>query len=166
MEKLESLMSLYMVGTPDFIIIYLKEILVDDNIKIGQLTKINLPNRLINVGVSKTILNSKILPLTLEEKQFGSLLQADIKSDYLKNIIEKLENNLLFLKRSSNTHDLWEKDNKLLLDSMNVDLNLNSISIVTALKDEIYQIAFLKQVFNKIKIKLFLIIFIIKINYL
>ena len=48
-EKLESIMSLYTVGTPDFIVIHLKEILVEDNIKIGRLSQIDLPKKLINV---------------------------------------------------------------------------------------------------------------------
>jgi len=52
--KLEHLMSLYTVGTPDFIVIHLKEILVEDSIKIGQLSKIDLPNSLINVRVLRS----------------------------------------------------------------------------------------------------------------
>ena len=60
-------MSLYNVGTPDFIIIHLKEIVVDDIIKIGQLSKIDLPKKLINVNETK--FNSNILPLTLNEKK-------------------------------------------------------------------------------------------------
>ena len=65
-EKLESIMSLYNTGVPDFIIIHLKEILVEGKIKIGQLSKIDLPTKLINVSDTKIKFNSKILPLTLD----------------------------------------------------------------------------------------------------
>ena len=83
-EKLDSHMSLYNVDTPDFIVIYLKEILVDDNIKIGRLSQIEIPQKLINVcetntntntnsnsnynSNSNTKFNSNILPLTLDDK--------------------------------------------------------------------------------------------------
>jgi hypothetical protein len=96
-ERLESLMSIYNVGTPDFIIIHLKEIIVDDKLKIGRLSQIELPKRLINVSETKTKFNSNILPLTLDEKQFGSLLQESLRVEYLNTIINKLQINLPLL---------------------------------------------------------------------
>jgi len=47
------------------------------------MSQIELPKKLINVSETKTKFNSNILPLTLDEKHFGSLLQDSIKVDYL-----------------------------------------------------------------------------------
>jgi hypothetical protein len=107
-------MSLYTVGTPDFIVIHLKEIQVEDSLKIGQLSKIDLPNRLITAREGKNKLNSNILPLTLEEKHYGFYLQDQIKGEYLNKIIEKLESNLLLYPKDSKTPSFWEKDNKFI----------------------------------------------------
>jgi hypothetical protein len=145
-EKLESLLSMYMVGNPDFIVIHLKEILVDDSIKIGQLSQIELPKRLININETKTKFNSNILPLSLNEKDFGYLLQDSIKVEYLNKIISNLQNNLLLLNKS--------EDNKALLDNLKVDLNINNIAV--QLKDENLQIAFLKEVIDSETHKVYL----------
>ena len=145
-DKLESIMSLYNVGTPDFIVIHLKEILVDDNLKIGRLSQIDLPNKLINVSDTKTKFNSNILPLTLDDKHFGFLLQDRIKVDYLNKIINNLQKNILLQNNS--------EDNKLLLDNLKVDLDINNIAV--QLKDEKLQIAFLREVIESATYKVFL----------
>ena len=152
-EKLESIMSLYNVSTPDFIVIHLKEILVDDNIKIGRLSQIDLPQKLINVSETKTKFNSKILPLTLDDKHYGYLLQDRIKADYLKKIINNLQNNIL-LNNSLCPAGMRARgeDNKSLIDTIKVDLN----NIAVQLKDEKLQIAFLREVIESDKYKVFL----------
>nr|QWO71369.1 DNA polymerase [Termitomyces sp. T123] len=164
-EKLEILMSLYMVDTPDFIVIHLKELLVDDSIKIGQMSKIELPKRLITVSETKTKFNNKMLPLTLDEKHFGNLLQDSIKAEYLNKIINYLQNNILLLNNSADNKSnlstspsaspLWGNggpaENR---GNIKEDLDLNNIAV--QLKNERLQIAFLKEVLESNRFKVYL----------
>lgn len=150
-EKLESLMSLYNVDTPEFIVITLKEILLEDNIKIGRLSQIELPKRLINVSETKTKFNSNMLPLTLNEKHFGSLLQSSLKTEYLNKLIHNLNKNIVGINNS--------EDNKNLLDNLKcigkLDFkNMNNIAVL--LKDEKIQIAFLTEVIESDNYKVYL----------
>lgn len=154
-DKLESIMSLYDASVPDFIIIHLKEILVEGKIKIGQLSKIDLPTKLINVSDTKIKFNNKILPLTLDERDFGNLLQSSIKVKYLEKIINDLQNNMLL-----NTND--SEKNKLLNNIKKLAGELNIISIDyqpllwERLRDEKIQIAFLMEVIKSDKYKVFI----------
>jgi DNA polymerase type B, organellar and viral len=152
-EKLESIMSLYNVGIPDFIFIYFKEILVEDKIKIGQLFQIDLPKKLINVSDTKTKFNSKILPLTLDERNFGYLLQDSIKANYLEKIINNLQENILL-----NTSD--SEKNKILNEIKELGLDLKNIEfqplLRERLKDEKLQIAFLMEVIKSDTYKVFI----------
>ena len=62
-ERLEIILSLYNVDTPDFIIIHLKEIIISDHLKIGRLYQIESPKRLINISETKTNLWVDTRPL-------------------------------------------------------------------------------------------------------
>lgn len=135
-EKLEIKMSLYKADLPEFIVIHLKEIIIDSNIKKGRLSKIALPKRLINVSETKNNFNSNILPLTLDEKYFGYLLEDSIKSEYLNKIINNLQNNILLINN---------EDNKSLF---NREINLNNKDLPLQLKNDKLQIAFLKEVID------------------
>nr|YP_009739367.1 LAGLIDADG homing endonuclease [Tricholoma bakamatsutake]QIC20211.1 LAGLIDADG homing endonuclease [Tricholoma bakamatsutake] len=86
-EKLESIMSLYNVGTPDFIVIHLKEILVDDNIKIGRfvidypsndvMKEIYIPKHLYFEYYNDAIKSIKLVPKLLNDLP---LVLKDMKS--------------------------------------------------------------------------------------
>lgn len=143
-DKLEIQMSFYTVGLPDFITIYLKEIQVDETIRIGDLSQIVLPKRLINVSETKTKFNSHILPLTLVEKYFGSLLEENIKFDYLNKLKTNLLNNKLLLNQSDNNNNL--------LQNFSEGINNTAVS----LNDEKKQIAFLNEVIESDKYKVYL----------
>lgn len=143
-DKLEIQMSFYTVGLPDFITIYLKEIQVEDEIKIGDLSRIELPNKIIKVSDTKTKFNSNILPLTPDEKYFGSLLEGNLKLDYLNKLITNLENNKLLVNLS--------EYNKSTITNFNEDIT----NIVDQFKYEEKQITFLKNVKNLDKYKVYL----------
>lgn len=140
-EKLEIIMSLYNTTLPEFIVIYLKEIIINSNIKKGRLSKIALPKRLINVSEAKNNFNSNILPLTLDEKYFGYLLESSIKSEYLNKLINNLQNNILLYNNEYN---------KSLL---NIKINLHNNDFLLKLKSEKIQIAFLKEVIGSVEDK-------------
>jgi hypothetical protein len=145
-ERLESIMSLYNVTTPDFIIIHIKEIKIIESLKIGRLSQIELPKRLINLSETKTKFNSNILPLTLEEKEFGFLLHDSLRSDYISNLINKLKKNLLYLPTTT------IENNNSLLNTITVDLDNPDFQ----LKDETKQLLFLQAVKNSGRFKVFL----------
>lgn len=86
-----------MVDTPDFISVQLKELSLEDKIKIGVLSHKALSTKLINSSETKTKFNSHILPVTLFKKYFGSLLQDQLKVDYLNKLISNLQDNILLL---------------------------------------------------------------------
>jgi hypothetical protein len=87
LEKLNILMDRYMITTPDFIVIHLKELNIDEDLKIGQFSDIKLNKGIVPISVTTKIFSPNILPLTLNDKYFGSLLQKELKSEYLEKII-------------------------------------------------------------------------------
>jgi len=160
-EKLESLMSIYNINTPDFIDIIFKEITLDNQIKLGGISKIELPKRLIKISKTNNYFNNNILPLTLDDREFGSLLQDYIKTEYLNNLIIKLNNNNILITTDSNKEtdilDSFKYLNKKEEDfSKNIKLILNKDNIDVLLKDEKLQIAFLKEVIDSNQFKVFL----------
>ena len=154
-EKLESIMSLYNAGVPEFVIIHLKEILVDGKVKIGQLFQIDLPKKLINVSDTRIKFNSKILPLTLDERDFGSLLQDVIKANYLENIINNLQNNMLLNNTDSEKNKLLNNIKKLAKDLNIINIEYQPL-LWECLKDEKLQIAFLMEVIKSDRYKVFI----------
>jgi len=160
-EKLDSLMSLYNINTPDFIDIIFKEITLDNQIKLGGISNIELPKRLIKISKTNNYFNNNILPLTLDDSEFGSLLQDYIKTEYLNNLIIKLNNNnILISKDSKKETDILDSFKKLIQKeedfSKNIKFILNKDNIDVLLKDEKLQIAFLKEVIDSNQFKVFL----------
>ena len=89
LEKLDITMQRYQVEIPDFIIINLKERRI-----LLRLNFLKLNKGIVKVGVTRQIFNSNILPLTLNEKYFGSLLQDQIRLEYLEDLIRYLHKNI------------------------------------------------------------------------
>lgn len=131
-DMLESVMSRYYVDTPDFIIIHLIELSVDEKLQIGKLPQ--LSTKLVTIKENKTNFNNNILPLTLVETNYGTLLQGQIRINYLEALIKNLETNNLSLPLGF----------KASYSSLKLDLANDNITI--QLKDEKVQLDFLKQV--------------------
>jgi hypothetical protein len=149
-ERLERILSLYNVDTLDFIIRQLKEIEIikkTGHLKIGRLSQIELPQRLINISETKTKFNSNILPLTLEEKQFGFFLQEGIRVEYLNDIIKFLKkNNLLLITNNEKNNSLFN----------NLTVALDNPNFQLRLKDEKTQLVFLREVIKSDRCQVFL----------
>lgn len=94
-DLLSAILERYDVRSPDFIVIYLKELILEDTLKItvDPTAKIVLNKGIINVGETKRNFNNNILPLTYNEKYFGSLLQENLRLEYLTKLIIKLNEN-------------------------------------------------------------------------
>jgi DNA polymerase type B, organellar and viral len=130
-DKLDILLDQYNISTsPDFIIIHLIEISIDEKLKLGKFTKPS--SKLVKLNETKNQFNNNILPLTQVEKQYGSLLQDQLRINYLTDLINLLEKNILALINVSS-------DNSITLD-------FNKKNILAKLKDEKNQVAFLKSV--------------------
>jgi hypothetical protein len=94
-EILEITTQRYNVESPDFIIIYLKELILEETLKKEDpISQIVLSKALIKVGDTKKKFGSYILPLTYNEKYFGALLQDNLKIEYLNKLIEKLNKSI------------------------------------------------------------------------
>jgi hypothetical protein len=95
LELLEILMDRYGVESPDFIVIYLKELILEETLKKDNpISQIVLSKGLVKVGDTKRLFSSSILPITYNEKYFGYLLQDKLKIEYLSKIIEKMQSSL------------------------------------------------------------------------
>lgn len=103
LDLLEITMSKYNLEVADFIVIHLKEIVLEDAIKTGQISKIKLNKGIVKVGSTKQKFNSQILPLTINDKYFGSLLEASIRLEFLNQIIGKLQEKKIPLSSFSTT---------------------------------------------------------------
>lgn len=53
LEKLNILMERYMIPVPDFIVIHLKELNIDDSLKIGQFSDIKLNKGIVPISLTK-----------------------------------------------------------------------------------------------------------------
>jgi hypothetical protein len=93
LERLYLLMDRYQIPYPDFIVIYLKELNIDDKLKLGQFSSLKLTKGVIPIYLTKKNFSPNILPLSLNDKYFGSLLQADLRLEYLAKIINSLLKN-------------------------------------------------------------------------
>lgn len=92
LELLEILKERYDIESPDFIIIYLKELILEESLKKeNPISQIMLRKALVKVGETKRLFSSNILPPSYNEKYFGSLLQDKLKIEYLSKIIEKMQ---------------------------------------------------------------------------
>nr|QWO71373.1 DNA polymerase [Termitomyces sp. DKA64] len=103
LDLLEITMSKYQLEEADFIVIHLKEIVLEGAIKTGQISKIKLNKGIVKVGETKKKFNSQILPLTINEKYFGSLLEGSIRLEFLNQIIAKLQDKKIPLSSFSST---------------------------------------------------------------
>ena len=75
--KLEITMDRYNVESPDFIVIYLKELNLEKTLKKEDpIFQIVLSKSLVKVWKTKRFFNYNILPLTYNEKYFGYLLEV------------------------------------------------------------------------------------------
>lgn len=140
-DKLEALMSLYNVDYPNMIIIHIIQLYLEE---IKELFKNNniIPNhRLIKKGIINNQFNNKILPLTLDESHYGYLLQCELRSENLKNVINKLQPNS-FHKTNHNFN---------LLSFLKLDYSIKVIE--SKLHDELLQIELLKLVITSPKFK-------------
>lgn len=90
-DLLESLMSRYQIEEPDFITIHLKEVLLEDTLIKNQISQIEFPKSILNVNKINFNFNDNILPLTFNENLFGFLLEDNLRDEYLKIIISKLQ---------------------------------------------------------------------------
>jgi len=134
-DMLDSTMSLYNAETPDFIIIHLREITVDEKLKLGKLPHISTTLLSGQVTDNKIKFNNNILPLTLAEKHYGSLLQDQLRINYLTDLANQLEKNILSIVNIN-----------LSCATSNLKLDLTNENIRAQLKDEKLQLAFLKEV--------------------
>ena len=79
LELLDITMQCYGVESPDFIVIYLKEIIleVEETLKkINPISQIVLNKSLVKVGETKRLFNNNIIPITYNLKDFGHLLEG------------------------------------------------------------------------------------------
>ena len=93
---------------------------------------------------TKNKFNSNILPLTLDEKYFGYLLEDSNKSEYLNKIINNLQNNILLINNEDNK-SLFNREINLNKNKNN-NYNNNSKDLPLQLNNEKLQIDFLKEV--------------------
>jgi hypothetical protein len=92
LEKLEILLDRYNIENPDFIVIYLKELILEETLKkVDPISQIALSKGLVRVGTTKHNFSTHILPVSKAEKNFGSLLQDKLKIEYLTKLIEKIQ---------------------------------------------------------------------------
>lgn len=95
LEKLSIIMESYNVEAPDFITLIMKELVLEETIKKGVISKIEISKGLGKIGEVKRNFNSSILPFTYNEKYFGNLLQGSLKLEFLNKLIDQLEENKL-----------------------------------------------------------------------
>ena len=162
-DMLEITLSFYKVESPDFCIIFLTEITVEEHIKIGKLVQPS--TKLVKVTENLTLFKNNILPLTRIEKQYENLLQDQVKIKYLRDLVSKLEKNNLSSKNYNSTNIKYD-----LNDNINILVNNEKIQIaflqeviavndennkfkVFLSKDKLYLIiSFLSNQFNNIRV--------------
>jgi hypothetical protein len=92
LENLEILMDRYNIENPDFIVIYLKELILEETLKkVDPISQIALSKGLLRLGKTKQFFSTNILPLSKAEKNFGSLLEDKLQIEYLKKLFEKIQ---------------------------------------------------------------------------
>lgn len=89
--KLEMIMSLYSVPAPDFIIIHIKQLKVEEFKQLCKNNQFPIQNKMIKKVDLKDIFNNKIMPLTLNEKYFGFLVESHLRVELLNNLINLQE---------------------------------------------------------------------------
>ncbi|KAF8805670.1 hypothetical protein BYT27DRAFT_7224747 [Phlegmacium glaucopus] len=120
------LLEKYTVETPDFITFIIKEIFIEEDIKTGQISKIELRE-------VKGNFNSSVLPFTFKEKYYGYLLQE---------IIEKLKDNKITLSmpnlnQSSDNFNVVDFNNNILFKVF-LSSNKKYLIISSMTKDFVY----------------------------
>jgi len=150
LEKLSIIMESYNVEAPDFITLIMKELVLEETIKKGEISKIEISKGLGKIGEVKRNFNSSILPFTYNEKYFGNLLQGSLKLEFLNKLIDQLEENKL---TSYSTNTIPSNINSL----KNVDFTEIEVSdwldragagSDTTQPGEMDQIAFLRKVIS------------------
>jgi len=132
-DMLEITLSLYKVESPDFIIIHLTEITVDEHLKLGKLVKPS--TKLVKVTENLTLFKKNILPLTRLEKHYGNLLQGQVKFKYLRDLVSQLEKNNLYSK-SKNTNLKFDLNDNIIIQINNGKLQIPFLKEVISVKDE------------------------------
>jgi hypothetical protein len=88
-ERLYLLMERSQIPDLYFIVIYLKELNIEDELKLGQFSDIKINKGVVPICLTKknnkkNFFHPNILPLSLKDKSFGSLLQGELKIEYLE----------------------------------------------------------------------------------
>lgn len=108
-------MDRYSIDFPDFITIHIKEISIEDSLIKNQISHIVLPKNIFNINKFKTNFNNNILPLSINEKDFGYLLEGGLKEEILKKLIFKLQE-----------HVVQEFNS----DKINIDKEINEVEFI------------------------------------
>jgi hypothetical protein len=92
--KLEMVMEFYNITYPDFIILHIKEFSINTKLVLDNIKNIQLHRGISKKVETKRNFNKQILPLTYNEKLFGSLLLDVLKVQYLNDLIKLIEKNV------------------------------------------------------------------------
>ena len=151
-ETLDILMDRYNITKPDLIVIRLKELNIDEDLKIGQITNIKLNKGIVPVTSTKHNFNKNILPLSLHDKFYGSLLQEALRRTKVEQIIDLISININLLDNSKLIYE-----NKLNLQPNKDSLfDFSSSEFGDLISNESFQVKFMQVVIKIVLFKVFL----------
>lgn len=93
----------YQAEKPDFIIIHLKELVLEEHLNKDPLSNITLNKGFLNISEVKRNFNKIVLPFTSNNKGYGYLLQEDLLIDHLTELIEDIKQNSVFTVTASSS---------------------------------------------------------------
>jgi hypothetical protein len=103
--SIESIMDRYhMTKYPDTVVILYKELILDSNLffTIKNIDKIPLNKNVINLSRSRSFFNSKYLPISLDDSNFGNLLESYIRTKSIDDLLCKQVNEIDYNKINEN----------------------------------------------------------------
>jgi hypothetical protein len=137
LDMLESTMSMYNVESPNFIIIHLIELQIEEKLRLPELPRsFSKLIKQVDLKFNKNILP---LPLSLNTNAFGTLVQDQLRTNHLSELINKLEMNVI--EPSSNKICETNQEN----NNTNLKMNISNDNFLKELKHEKFQILLKKK---------------------